>query len=316
MKKLFGRGSASDEAKALSQAKEQESHAAALQSMTINEAKLAGKRAGAKTAKDAAESTLMELLMPDIQKMCEEVGKEKGTEIYGEFGAQIGIEAAVSAGKKEAMKVALEMLEPILANLGCAAGEEEGEKLGSAEAATIDWKSVSDDKIAEIRKQFEQIGISAGQSTGIKVTQAAFAQIKTQAIMESVKVIALSADKAANRINLYGATKLASDKLFGAANNMSGGHETRFSVVRYGNVVGSRGSVVPFFKELLENKAEFLPITDERMTRFQITLEQGVDFVLKSFESLFSSFFFLVFCVLEVVILKCLFLQRREQHDL
>lgn len=102
------------------------------------------------------------------------------------------------------------------------------------------------------------------------------------------KVIALSTDKAANPINLYGATKLASDKLFVAANNMSGGHETRFSVVRYGNVVGSRGSVVPFFKELLENKAEFLPITDERMTRFQITLEQGVDFVLKSFERMYG----------------------------
>jgi UDP-N-acetylglucosamine 4,6-dehydratase/5-epimerase len=97
------------------------------------------------------------------------------------------------------------------------------------------------------------------------------------------KVIALSTDKAANPINLYGATKLASDKLFVAANNMAGGHATRFSVVRYGNVVGSRGSVVPFFRKLLEDGAKALPITDERMTRFWITLDQGVDFVIKSF---------------------------------
>lgn len=98
------------------------------------------------------------------------------------------------------------------------------------------------------------------------------------------KVIALSTDKAANPINLYGATKLASDKLFIAANNLAGGRQTRFSVVRYGNVVGSRGSVVPFFKKLIDNGADHLPITDVRMTRFWITLQQGVDFVLKSFE--------------------------------
>jgi UDP-N-acetylglucosamine 4,6-dehydratase/5-epimerase len=98
------------------------------------------------------------------------------------------------------------------------------------------------------------------------------------------KVIALSTDKAANPINLYGATKLASDKLFVAANNIAGGHKTRFSVVRYGNVVGSRGSVVPFFKKLIADGCEYLPITDERMTRFWITLQQGVDFVLKNFE--------------------------------
>lgn len=98
------------------------------------------------------------------------------------------------------------------------------------------------------------------------------------------KVIALSTDKAANPVNLYGATKLASDKLFVAANNVSGGHRTRFSVVRYGNVVGSRGSVVPFFKRLVEEGASELPITDEHMTRFWITLQQGVDFVLKNFE--------------------------------
>jgi UDP-N-acetylglucosamine 4,6-dehydratase/5-epimerase len=98
------------------------------------------------------------------------------------------------------------------------------------------------------------------------------------------KVIALSTDKAANPINLYGATKLASDKLFVAANNMAGDNPTRFAVVRYGNVVGSRGSVVPFFRRLIREGAEFLPITDSRMTRFWITLQQGVDFVLKNFE--------------------------------
>ncbi|WP_096022099.1 UDP-N-acetylglucosamine 4,6-dehydratase (inverting) [Campylobacter lanienae] len=98
------------------------------------------------------------------------------------------------------------------------------------------------------------------------------------------KVIALSTDKACNPVNLYGATKLASDKLFIAANNIVGLAPTRFSVVRYGNVVGSRGSVVPLFKKLIENGAKELPITDERMTRFWITLENGVKFVLKNFE--------------------------------
>lgn len=98
------------------------------------------------------------------------------------------------------------------------------------------------------------------------------------------KVIALSTDKAANPINLYGATKLASDKLFVAANNMVGTCPTRLSVVRYGNVVGSRGSVVPFFKKLLDDGADYLPITHEDMTRFWITLQQGVDFVFKNFE--------------------------------
>lgn len=98
------------------------------------------------------------------------------------------------------------------------------------------------------------------------------------------KVIALSTDKAANPINLYGATKLCSDKLFVAANNIAGGHETRFSVVRYGNVVGSRGSVVPFFERLISEGAEELPITDPRMTRFWITLDAGVEFVFKNFE--------------------------------
>jgi len=104
------------------------------------------------------------------------------------------------------------------------------------------------------------------------------------ALLNNVKrVIALSTDKAANPINLYGATKLCSDKLFVAANNLAGGHPTRFSVVRYGNVVGSRGSVVPFFKSLITNGAKELPVTDERMTRFWITLQQGVDFVIKNF---------------------------------
>jgi len=97
------------------------------------------------------------------------------------------------------------------------------------------------------------------------------------------KVIALSTDKAANPINLYGATKLASDKLFTAANNIAGGHRTRFSVVRYGNVVGSRGSVVPLFRRLISEGKKTLPVTDERMTRFWITLNQGVEFVMKCF---------------------------------
>ena len=97
------------------------------------------------------------------------------------------------------------------------------------------------------------------------------------------KVIALSTDKAANPINLYGATKLASDKLFVAANNVAGGHRTRFAAVRYGNVVGSRGSVVPFFMKKISDGADHLPITDVRMTRFWITLQQGVDFVLTDF---------------------------------
>lgn len=97
------------------------------------------------------------------------------------------------------------------------------------------------------------------------------------------KVIALSTDKAANPSNLYGATKLCSDKLFVAANNITGSSQTQFSVVRYGNVVGSRGSVVPLFKKKVAQKALFLPITHPDMTRFWITLQQGVNFVLKNF---------------------------------
>jgi len=102
------------------------------------------------------------------------------------------------------------------------------------------------------------------------------------------RVIALSTDKAASPVNLYGATKLASDKLFVAANNMVGNRPTRFSVVRYGNVVGSRGSVVPFFRKLIAEGATDLPITHPEMTRFMITLQQGVDFVLKNFERMYG----------------------------
>src|SRR5262245_38699794 len=98
------------------------------------------------------------------------------------------------------------------------------------------------------------------------------------------KVIALSTDKAANPVNLYGASKLASDKIFVAANNLAGADGARFAVVRYGNVMGSRGSVVPFFQKLAAEGAQSLPITDERMTRFWITLTQGVNFVLSSME--------------------------------
>jgi UDP-N-acetylglucosamine 4,6-dehydratase len=105
------------------------------------------------------------------------------------------------------------------------------------------------------------------------------------AMMNNVKkVIALSTDKAANPINLYGATKLVSDKLFVSANNFLASSDTKFSVVRYGNVVGSRGSVVPFYKKLISEKSNFLPITDKRMTRFWITLDEGVEFVLKNFQ--------------------------------
>ncbi len=98
------------------------------------------------------------------------------------------------------------------------------------------------------------------------------------------KIIALSTDKAANPVNLYGATKLASDKLFVAANNLTGTADIKFSVVRYGNVIGSRGSVVPFFNKLIKDGATRLPITDIKMTRFFITLKDGVDFVLKNFQ--------------------------------
>ena len=100
------------------------------------------------------------------------------------------------------------------------------------------------------------------------------------------KVMALSTDKAASPVNLYGATKLCSDKLFVAANNLSGSARTRFSVVRYGNVVGSRGSVVPYFQSLIDNGADHVPITHPDMTRFWITLQQGVEFVLNSMKQM------------------------------
>ncbi len=96
------------------------------------------------------------------------------------------------------------------------------------------------------------------------------------------KVVALSTDKAVNPVNLYGGTKLVSDKLFIAANAYSGSKETNFSIVRYGNVAGSRGSVIPFFKNILDNGGTELPITDYRMTRFWISITQGVELVIKA----------------------------------
>ena len=107
------------------------------------------------------------------------------------------------------------------------------------------------------------------------------------AIFQKVKkIIALSTDKAANPINLYGATKLASDKIFIAANNITGAQKTIFSVVRYGNVAGSRGSVVPYFRELIQSKNKYLPITHEDMTRFWITMDQAIDFVIDSLNTM------------------------------
>jgi FlaA1/EpsC-like NDP-sugar epimerase len=98
------------------------------------------------------------------------------------------------------------------------------------------------------------------------------------------RVVALSTDKASSPINLYGATKLASDKVFVAGNSYAGGHDTRFSVVRYGNVMGSRGSVIPFFMSIRDKGV--LPITDDRMTRFMISLEQGVELVWHAFDDM------------------------------
>jgi UDP-N-acetylglucosamine 4,6-dehydratase len=117
----------------------------------------------------------------------------------------------------------------------------------------------------------------------IKTNVLGAANVIDAAIDRNVKrVVALSTDKAANPVNLYGATKLCSDKLFVAANSYSGDHVTRFSVVRYGNVVGSRGSVVPFFLGMRNSGR--IPITDPRMTRFWLTLERGVEFVLSSLD--------------------------------
>jgi UDP-N-acetylglucosamine 4,6-dehydratase len=121
----------------------------------------------------------------------------------------------------------------------------------------------------------------------VKTNVLGAANVIEAAIDRDVKrVIALSTDKAANPINLYGATKLCSDKLFMAANHYSGHHGTRFSLVRYGNVVGSRGSVIPFFLQMRKNG--ILPITDPRMTRFWITLEQGVNFVLTCLQRMYG----------------------------
>ncbi|MDE2141124.1 MAG: UDP-N-acetylglucosamine 4,6-dehydratase (inverting) [Elusimicrobia bacterium] len=117
----------------------------------------------------------------------------------------------------------------------------------------------------------------------IKTNVLGAANVIDAAIDRNVKtVVALSTDKAVNPVNLYGATKLCSDKLFVSANNYAGAHGTRFSVVRYGNVVGSRGSVIPFFLRAV--KTGVLPITDERMTRFWITLDQAVAFVMRSIQ--------------------------------
>ncbi len=102
-------------------------------------------------------------------------------------------------------------------------------------------------------------------------------------VSKPIKVIALSTDKAVDPINLYGASKLVSDKLFVAANNISVKNKTSFSIVRYGNVIGSRGSVIPVFKQQIINKEKYLTVTDKKMTRFFITLDQATDFVLKSF---------------------------------
>ena len=97
------------------------------------------------------------------------------------------------------------------------------------------------------------------------------------------KIIALSTDKATNPINLYGASKLAAEKLFIAANSLVGFQNTKFSVVRYGNVIDSRGSVIPLFRKMINEKSNFLPVTDKRMTRFFLTLKDSVKFVVKSF---------------------------------
>ena len=100
------------------------------------------------------------------------------------------------------------------------------------------------------------------------------------------KIVALSTDKASSPINIYGASKLVSDKLFVSGNSYTGKQDTSFSVVRYGNVMGSRGSIIPYFKSIKENGGNTFPITDERMTRFMITLEEGVELVWKSFEKM------------------------------
>ena len=122
------------------------------------------------------------------------------------------------------------------------------------------------------------------------------------------KIIALSTDKAVNPVNLYGATKLVSDKLFIAANNLSGAKDSRFSVVRYGNVINSRGSVIPFFKEIYKKNKSSLPITHIDMTRFFIEVEKGVEFVINSFKRMHGGEIFIpkLFSIKVVDIAKAL----------
>ena len=99
-------------------------------------------------------------------------------------------------------------------------------------------------------------------------------------ILQNKKLVAISTDKATNPINLYGASKLAADKIFQAANFIYGKNSTKFSIVKYGNVINSRGSVIPYFKSLVKNNSKYIPLTDERMTRFFIKIEEGVKFVI------------------------------------
>lgn len=133
---------------------------------------------------------------------------------------------------------------------------------------------------------------------------------------EVKKVIALSTDKAANPVNLYGASKLAADKIFVAANHLSGASGARFSVVRYGNVLGSRGSVVPTFLKLRAEQSEYVPITDKKMTRFWITLQAGVDFVLSSLEMMIGGEIFVPkIPTIRVVDLATLLVPNTEQRE-
>jgi len=152
-------------------------------------------------------------------------------------------------------------------------------------AAQVDYRT---NRIGETGRPVEQ-GFEYNPMECIKTNVHGAENVIAAAIENNVhKVIALSTDKAANPINLYGATKLASDKLFVAANNMVGKSGPTFAVVRYGNVVGSRGSVVPFFQKLVAEGAAELPITHEAMTRFWISLQEGVDFVLKNFDRMWG----------------------------
>jgi UDP-N-acetylglucosamine 4,6-dehydratase len=136
--------------------------------------------------------------------------------------------------------------------------------------------------------------ITACKGVNFVVHAAALKQVPDACIVNGVeKVIALSTDKAANPVNLYGATKLVSDKLFVAANNIAGADGPKFAVVRYGNVVGSRGSVVPFYRKLLAEGVKKLPVTHQEMTRFWITLDDGVAFVIKNFARMYGGEIFI-----------------------